>query len=515
MRLKFSRFKSILLPCGIIGFTTALFFRTIAFEFLNLDDLRHIPQNPWLVQFDVAHFWRSTYFYLYAPVAYTTWAVLYQISSAAWIFHLANVLLHAANAGLVYLLARRLRLGLKAAFVAAIFFAVHPAQLEAVAWISAGRDQISAFFGLLAVYAYLAEGTTLFLTPILFILGALAKPSLVALPLAQIFLADKRANRARAFVLGAEAVAATGIIVATRIAQAPITGGRMAALSLMDRLAIVVDTLGFYARRPLVFWESPIDYARTPAYVLENKLYLLGIATLATVGYLAYRKPWMRKEIAFGAILLLPVSGLLPFLGQIQSTVADRYLYLPMVGLALLVARAGEEFGRRKSACFGAGLALLAYMTWTLEPRWKDDRSVFSAVVREQPRSYLGRVNLANVEVFAGNYDRGLNLLREARSLNTSLATAFAGLAQVYWIVGKRSELLNEIGPRLRNQIFLAQNAESTLDLSVMYLNVGRAELAEGLPNQATEDLCAYARLDPAGAVNHPEVRAVRSFCPR
>ena len=93
----------------LLALLTLTFWPVLGGDFLYWDDIKHIPENPWLTGGELGLFWQHPYYLLYIPVAYTFWMALYHLSDAPLIFHLANVGLHALNAYGVYRLLRVLR----------------------------------------------------------------------------------------------------------------------------------------------------------------------------------------------------------------------------------------------------------------------------------------------------------------------------------------------------------------------------------------------------------------------
>ena len=158
-------YADILIAIAIFGVSVALYAPALRFSFLQWDDQLHLTANPSL-QTDspdrYAYFWTHSYARLYIPLAYNVWGAIYPHAAdpsgalTAWPFHLVNVLLHAGCAAAVYVVLRQLRFVAASASIGALLFAVHPLQVESVAWISEMRGLLAGLLSLLSIVAYIA-----------------------------------------------------------------------------------------------------------------------------------------------------------------------------------------------------------------------------------------------------------------------------------------------------------------------------------------------------------------------
>ena len=150
-------------------FTLAVFYQVRDHDFIS-DDYIHIVENPYLKPVTlprVVELWQKPYWGLYIPVTYTAWAAIARLAElpgpgprAAKLdprpFHSANLVLHLANLLIVFAILRMLARNDWAAGCGALLFALHPVQVEPVAWVSGLKDLLSGFFSLLALWQYLA-----------------------------------------------------------------------------------------------------------------------------------------------------------------------------------------------------------------------------------------------------------------------------------------------------------------------------------------------------------------------
>lgn len=439
------------LPAALaFAVTLAVFLPDISHDFIWLDDPIHVFQNPYLTPPNAAHLlhlWAHPYKGLYIPLSYTVWAALVALSHAvpppnagAWAgnlnpaaFHGANVVLHATNASLACLLLQRLTGSRWGSVAGALVFSLHPVQAESVAWVSELRGLLAAFFVLASALVALANANSAPIAAsrwgvsfLLFICGLLCKPSAAVAPLL-ILLWEARINRraggATAIRCAPWLIAAAADLLATRSVQPPVDS---IAVPLGQRLLVAGDALVFYLEKMIAPAGLCIDYGRSPQVVLAATgariEWLLAVGV--TLAALAARRRFPLLPVAAGTsfIALLPVLGLTPFTYQFYSTVADRYLYLAMLGPAILAAccvdraaRASQPALRRAGAIAAiAVIAALAGLTAAQNETWADTGSVMRQALRVNPESATAYVQLGQSAAVAGRTLEALALFEKA-----------------------------------------------------------------------------------------------------
>src|SRR3569833_3868247 len=162
----FPAVRSPIAPCILLLATVALYVPTVKFGFVDWDDDRHLVHNPSLNPVSwsgVAQVWRDPYDRLYIPVSYTVFAAEAWLSQrvapgelSPVVFHVGNVLLHTANVLLVFYLLRRLVESDITALLGALLFAVHPLQVESVAWVCETRGLLATLLSLAALHGYIS-----------------------------------------------------------------------------------------------------------------------------------------------------------------------------------------------------------------------------------------------------------------------------------------------------------------------------------------------------------------------
>jgi hypothetical protein len=411
----------------LIG-TLVTFSPLLKCAFTDWDDPDTIWANPHMrpaTPSSIGYYWTHAEEELYIPLTYTVWGGLSRIKQApvpngslgpaAIVFHAANILVHALAALTAFAILRRIIKHDWAACAGALIFALHPLQTETVAWASGMKDLLAGMFVLIAMWQYLKwiEKPTPWryaIVIVAMVLGMLSKPAAVVTPLllaAIDLVIAQRSWRSSAKALWPFFALAIPCILWTRAAQPASLGAHVA---LWQRPLIACDALAFYLRKLL--WPAALgmDYGRTPAMVLAKGW--RAAACVVPVAFVAAALWHFRhrvRPLAAGAIIILagvlPVLGLLPFEFQTRSTVADHYVYVSMLGLALamawMMARLPHRVGFYATVII---LAALAMRTLDQTRYWKDSRVLFAHAIEVNPLSFSANQNLA---VIAG-YDAEL-----------------------------------------------------------------------------------------------------------
>jgi protein O-mannosyl-transferase len=265
--------------------------------------------------------------------------------------HLMNVVWHAAAAVLLFeFLHRATGARWRSAFVAFVF-ALHPLHMESVAWVSERKDVLSAFFWFLTLWAYTryaqrpGRGWYAF-TLTAFAVGLMAKPMMVTLPLVLLLLdlwpLGRRAYGEKAPFFALSAASAIATFVVQRSAGAV---GQLAVFPLGLRVENALVTYIIYIARMFwpvrlaVFYPYPADL---PAW--QPMLAAAAILAISVGVWRGFRKhPYLAVGWAWYLVTLLPVIGLVQVGAQAR---ADRYTYLPMTGLAIMLAWGTAEWPR-------------------------------------------------------------------------------------------------------------------------------------------------------------------------
>lgn len=392
----------------------AVYSRVGGLGFVNYDDDLYVYENPmvcagltwaglkWALTAVVASNWM--------PVTLITHMVdvsLFGVNPGPT--HLVNVLFHALAAVILFLTLRRATDLLRPSLWVAMAFAVHPVHVESVAWIAERKDVLSTFFWFAALWTYVryAEkpGRARYLAVAgLFALGLMSKPMLVTFPFT-LLLFDiwplRRFEGKKSVVEKLPLFLMTaGASVVSYLVQH--NAGATRALPLALRLENAVVSVGIYAGQ--LFWPAPLAIfypysAAIPAWQVAS-----AAALIAGVSYLAIRslstRPWLPTGWFWFLGTLVPVIGLVQVGNQAH---ADRYTYVPFVGLTLVVAcGAWEAFTKWPAARSGITnasrivCALWIAAAFQQTTYWRDSQTLWEHAIAATGRNWLAEYNLGH-----------------------------------------------------------------------------------------------------------------------
>jgi len=433
-------------------------------EFLTYDDDQYVTQNP-LVRggLSLTAIVRSfTIFHAgnWHPLTWISHMLdvsLFGVTPAGP--HYVNAALHAANAVLAFLALSRLTGATWRPAFAAALFAIHPLRVESVAWVAERKDVLSACFGLAALWSYAvwarAGGRATYWGSLaLFAAALLAKPMLVTLPFLFLLLDAwplRRLGSVRELGprLGEKLpfwALAAGSCVVTLFAQAP----NMSPLSAGMRLDNSIVAYAEYLRRALV----PMDLAAMypyrriePRVVIACAVLLLSITALALAQ--ARRRPWLLIGWLWFTGMLVPTLGLVQV--GVQAF-ADRYTYLPFLGLALIAAWAGGELAARlpRGREVTAALAALVLAGCALQTRrqvetWHDTLSLFTHAVEVTRSNWFAHTERGVALAQRGDLEAARDSFETALRIRPGYARALANLGQVQVMLGNDAEGLQSL----------------------------------------------------------------------
>ena len=451
-------------------------------DFLGIDDKVNILQNPNISSLswkNMGNIWKEPYFHMYIPLTYSLWALIAAISRVLFVgnlvggvFHIFNILLHVLNSFLVYYLLRSSfekhfsgasdtkRLKISAGF-GALVFAVHPIQVEAVAWVTGMKDLLSCFFSLFAILIFLKfyqnENLglkkkflySLLLLPV-YTAALLSKPSAVVVPLLLVLLCSELSfdEMKRLFsLLFPWFILSILCILLTKDVQ-PVGYDARAAYGLYQSPLIAADSLVFYLRK-IVFPDGfIIDYGRTPSFVLQSYWRHLGIFIAAAGGlglsFTKNRRFWFLASALFIAGVL-PVLGLVPFEFQHISGVADRYVYLSMLAVSLVVTYCLLTYDFRKTVFILAGICLVLCLKSLIQVRyWRNSSTLMGHALRYNPKSVTANVDYCIAMMINGNYAGAIQHCKIAVGVEPDNVTAHYNLGLSYAFNGNTDLALEQ-----------------------------------------------------------------------
>ena len=383
----------------------------------------------------------------YFPLVYT----MFRFERAWWGlsptgYHVINLVLHIANALILWSLLARLRV--PGAWLAGAIFALHPVQVETVAWITERKNVLMGLFFLLTIRAWVefvdkqTKHRWFFyvLALLLYALALFSKTTACTLPAALLlilWLQGRRINQRQLVQLVPFVVLALGMGLLTvwweRYHQG--TRGPLFAISPPERLLIASRAIWFYLGK--LFWPSNLTFIY-PRWIV-SPTHLLEYAWLAALGGLCAVISFARKYVgrSLEVAALFFVATLSPVLGFIMlytfryTFVADHYQYLASIG-PIALASAGittlaASFKKSRHSIFGAAVcivAALAVFTWRQSTMYADIEALWRTTIARNPGCWMAHNNLGIVLSQKGDIDEAIAHYRKTLEMSPDFAEA-------------------------------------------------------------------------------------------
>jgi tetratricopeptide (TPR) repeat protein len=511
-------------------------------QFINYDDSLYVTENPMvqggLTLSGLIGAFNTTCAALWHPLTMLSLMVDSQLFGLhAEGFLLTNLLFHIANALLLFLWLRRTTGALGPSFLVAALFALHPLHVESVAWVAERKDVLSTFFWLLTMWAYVwyveAPGLGRYLlTLVCFVLGLMAKPMLVTLPFVLLLLDYWPLHRWRLNRSAAVSPSkGPSRVSPDRKTHRGVSSKRLAwEKAPLFALAALFSIVTFFAEKEVGAVTSLQDLAFTSrlanamvAYVsyLGQMFWPVHLAVLyplprhhlpiwqalaaglalAVLSLLALRQARRHPYLPVGWLwylgTLLPVIGLVQVGGQ---AMADRYTYVPFIGLFIMVAYGMADLGARWRVPrfllpVGAGVVLSALMicTWVQVSYWRDSISLYEHTLNMTSSNPLIQSNMGLALAAQGKMDQALAHYAEALRLKPDLADTHNNLGMALAAQGKMDQAMAQYAEALRLKPGLAG----------AHNNLGLALAGQGKMDQAMAHYAEALRLDPDYAEAH------------
>jgi tetratricopeptide (TPR) repeat protein len=410
------------------------------------DDDDHLTANPAMTLPGGLHkIWTSVAFSRYYPLTLTTfWTERRLWGLNPLPYHAVNIALHAANAVLIFVLLRRLNI--RGAGVAAAFWAVHPVNVESVAWITELKNTQSGLFFFTSLLCFLrferGEKQVWFaLALTTFAAALLSKPSAVVLPFVLLLLAwwqRRRLHKAdflRAAPFFALSVAMSLLTVVEQRGQIE-RSTQDWSLTLTERLMVAGNALWFYAAKLL--WPVNLSFIyhrwEINADSLVSPVPLIGVVGVGAILWRYRRHLWARAAafgIGYYAIALLPVLGFFDIYFFRYSFVADHFQYLASLGILTLVAAGGATLLRQRTAQWVVAvvsIAGLSVLSWHHAQVFHDDETLWRDTVAKNPGAFVAFCNLGGIYNGKHLYGESERYFREALRLKPGFLEAQSNL---------------------------------------------------------------------------------------
>jgi tetratricopeptide (TPR) repeat protein len=490
---KLARFYPDLVICVLLVLLPAVIYLQVgAHEFSIYDDSEYVTENLTVN----SGFTLEGFFWAFTTKQAGNWHPLTWLSHmldcqlfgpSAGAHHLVNLFFHLANTVLLFLALQWMtEARWRSAFVA-VLFALHPLHVESVAWIAERKDVLSTFFWFLTLMAYVhyterPGGMRYLLVVLAFALGLMAKPMLVTLPLTLLLLdfwplgrtpywqkddpfpqtietERKRQKKKRKKSVKDERAAFPWPLAYEKIPLLVLTAlSCLLTLHAQKYSMIPLERLPFYERvtnalfsyvRYILKMLWPLDlapfYPHSPwpvwavaaAAILISGVTILAIRKIRPLPYVAVGWFWYLGT-------LFPVIGIVQVGGQ---AMADRYTYVPLIGLFIILAWGIYDLAEKKhlrgialAVPAGILIAVLMVMTWLQVQRWRDSVTLFSHAVAVTENNYKAHSLLAIALMFQGKLDEAYQHTKESLRIQPLSADLYIQNGNILLEMGKSEE---------------------------------------------------------------------------
>jgi len=474
------------------------------------DDEVYLTENPLIkAPNGLARIWFSTEPEIYYPLSFTSlWLEWRLWGPNPMGYHVTNILLHAANACLVWRVLKQWNV--PGAWFAALIFALHPVNVSSVAWISERKNMLSLLFCLLAVRWYWKSGelsqSKWYLASIAaFLLALLSKTAVVMLPAVLLLsvwwrgggIVSNRADWLRiapffllSLVLG---------LVTIWFEHTHAAGAILRTVSLPQRITDAGCAAWFYLGKTLLPVRLSMIY---PGFGIDPHSLVAYVPMLALLAFLGvcwqFRREWGKAVlVGFGSslLLLLPVLGFVNVGFHSYSPVADHWQYAAMIGtIALFVAVIARLLARwpasLRIATVAVAVILLGAMSWSRCWVFQNGETLWRDTLAKNPKAWVAYHGLGRAAADQGRLDEAARHYHNALRLNPAFDRAHNSLGVVLSAQGKHEAAMQHFAEAIRCNPRLVEP----------YNNLGMEFLRRGDTSRARDHFSAALALRPTDA---------------
>jgi len=519
-----SRFPVWLMAAVLVLVTIALYWPATRYDFVSLDDPEYVTENPHVqgglnwegVKWAFCNTEQAAY---WAPLMWLSHLLAWQLfGSNAWGHHLINVLLHAANTALVFLVFRRMTGAAWRSLILAALFGLHPLRVESVAWITERKDVLSTLFWMLTLWAYVkyAEAGTAQNSKsslwygaalAMFVLGLMSKAMLVTVPCVLLLLDYwplERFKSSRAWRLVREKIPFFAFAVLASVVTFVVQkhGGAVATVENLPLGARSGNALISYCRYlGKLFWPTDLAvFYPHPGYWPREQVLLAGVLIVG-ISVLLFVK---RRRYPFLLMGWLWFCGtLVPVIQLVQSgeqAMADRFTYVPSLGVLILAIWGAYELTRHwrhqvvvLSVAGSAAIVLCLGLTRQQLGYWKDNEILFRHALKVTENNCLAHKGLGDALIKKGQVDEAISQYQEAILLIPGYAEAHYNLGTALQKNGQIDEAISQFREAIRLNTEYAE----------AFNNLGTALQKNGQIDKAINQFQEAIRLKPGYADAH------------
>ncbi len=502
----------LLLYIILVAVTLAVYWQVHQFDFVNIDDNIYVTENyhikSGITLQSIRWAFSTTYAEFWHPLTWLSLMADYELYGLhAGGYHVTNLIFHILSTLLLFWLFSRMTGEIwKSAFVAA-FFALHPLHVESVAWISERKDVLSAFFWMLTLclYVFYTEKQSIkryLLVVFSFVLALLSKPMVVTLPVVMILLDywplkrfELRKDNLFAWQIKEKLpllmLSAVFSVITIFAQQKPYDPE--ASFALTSRLINVPVTFVTYLIKTFRPYDLAIIYpfsAQIPVWQAAGAILLI-IAITVAVMMTVRRQPYLFVGWFWYAIIVAPVIGIIQVGNQ---AMADRYTYLPLIGIGIMLAWGVPMLLQHKvpskkilSSAAIIFLTFLALLAWKQCGYWKSSRGICSHTIRVTKDNYVAHINLGSVLFDEGKNEEAIRHFNEVIRIRPGLILSYNKRGLAYAKLGQYQKAFEDLNNviRLKPDYADAYNSRALINYALKR------------HREAIEDLTEAVRLKP------------------
>ncbi|MDB4978272.1 MAG: hypothetical protein JWM56_458 [Candidatus Peribacteria bacterium] len=440
----------------------ALYGPFVGNEFINFDDGSLIYQNPIVQHVSIRSVVRAFGSYdpeLYIPLTLFTYQVLHTLFGfAPWAYHAASLLFHTANAVLLFACIDILSRRRSVAFFAAVLFAVHPLNTEAVMWASGLKDVLSTSFFLGSVFLYAVyrkddDRSRLHWSIIVFFLGLLCKVTVITLPVALLLIDWHREKRMTTALVREKF---PYLVLSTIFGVIALMGKRgiIGSSDFITNTLLACKSMALYVGQLFAPVKLALLYEQVTPVTLHSAEFflpiLLVLVIVAVAAALQKRLRIVTVCMAFFLMTIIPSFTNFERIGLLFFA-SDRYFYLPGISLLLLVALglvyANDRWGKSGTgaALFTSlGLAIVGGLFITAHVQaatWRNNETVFRNVASKFP-SAIAENNLGHIVKARGETDTARAYFERSMAITNTYVPSYVSLGTLYREEGNQQKAL-------------------------------------------------------------------------
>ena len=507
--------RSIIFGIGIFlaAIIWAVFGQTLHFGFVNFDDDTYVYENPEVSQGLTLRgiVWAFTHFHSFNwhPLTWISHMLdcqFYGLNPGG--HHLTNVLLHTTATILLFLILRQMTGALwRSAFVAAVF-AIHPLRAESVAWVAERKDVLSGVFFMLTIGAYMGYARKrsipdYCLMIFLFTLGLMCKPMLVTLPVVLLLLDYWPLKRLSEFgpQVFFRLVAEKIPLLALAAASCALTFFAQAeAIKSFDQISLPLRAgnavISYATYLGQMFWPSNLvvlyPFPSHGEAILKISLASIVLFSISAVAFVLRKKrPYLLVGWLWYLVMLLPVIGIFQVGTQAH---ADRYTYLPQIGLCLMLAWAALDLfahWRFRRVLFAGVSAIiltaLIFCTRAQVSYWRNSESLWTHALVCTSDNFIAHNNLGTALLEKGKVNNAIAQYQLALKIRPDYADAHGNLGSALLQLGNVDAAIIHLQSALQIN---PNNADAQN-------NLGNALLQKGNTDEAITHLRTALQINP------------------